>query len=76
MPCNFDVLNLNTSGIGDTNKRHKIFNYKKKNASSNGIIFFNRHTAVHLKKVYGLTNGVVGKIQSYSLMEPPMPEVY
>ena len=38
--------------------------------------FFKRHTAEYLKKVNGLTNGVVGKMQSYSLMEPPTPEVY
>ena len=76
MPSNFDVLSLNTRGIGDSNKRRKIFNYMKKNASSNGIIFIKRYTAVRLKKVYRLTNGVVGKIQSYSLMEPPVPEVY
>ena len=64
MPCNFDVLSPNTHGIGDSNKRCKILNYMKKKNSSNGIIFL-QETAVHLKKVHGLTNGVLGKIQSY-----------
>ena len=71
------MISLDTRGIGDSNKRRKTFNYMKKNASSNmESFFFKRHTAVHLKKVYGLTNGVVGKMQSYSLMGPPTPEVY
>ena len=39
MPCNFDVLRLNNRGTGDSKKRRKIFDYMKKNASSNGIIF-------------------------------------
>ena len=39
MPCSFDVISLNIRGIGDSNKRCKIFNYMKKNASSSGVIF-------------------------------------
>ena len=39
MPCNFDVLSFNARGIEDSKKRRKMFNYMKKNASTNGIIF-------------------------------------
>ena len=35
----FDILSLNTAGIGDSIERRKIFNYAKKHASSAGIVF-------------------------------------
>ena len=38
MICGFDVLSLNTAGIGDNLKRQKIFNYLKKSCSSKGIV--------------------------------------
>ena len=37
MPVVFDVLSLNTAGIGDSIKRHKLFNYAKKHTSFAGI---------------------------------------
>ena len=61
--------------LGTPTKDVKILNYIKKTLPPMESFFFKRHTAVYLKKVYGLTNGVEGKIQSYSLMKPPMPEV-
>ena len=39
MECKFDVLSLNTAGIGDSFKRRKVFNYLKKNCSSKGVTF-------------------------------------
>ena len=39
MECKFDVLSLNTAGIGDSYKRRNVFNYLKKNCSSKGVIF-------------------------------------
>ena len=39
MECEFDVLSLNTAGIGDSFKRCKVFNYLKKNSSSKVVIF-------------------------------------
>ena len=38
MECVFDVLSLNTAGIGDSFKRRKGFNYLKKSCSSKGIV--------------------------------------
>ena len=38
MECVFDVLSLNTAGIGDNFKRRKLFNYLKKSCSSKGIV--------------------------------------
>ena len=35
---NFDIISLNTAGLGDFTKRRKLFNYMKKNVSRNGII--------------------------------------
>ena len=35
----FDILSLNTTGIGDSIKRRKLFNYAKKHTSSAGIVF-------------------------------------
>ena len=37
--CEFDVLSLNTAGIGDSFKRRKVFNYLKKNSSSKEVLF-------------------------------------
>ena len=42
MECKFDVLSLNTAGIGDSFKRRKVFNYLKKNCSSKGVIFLQK----------------------------------
>ena len=39
MECKFEVLSLNTGGIGDSFKQRKVFNYLKKNCSSKGVIF-------------------------------------
>ena len=39
---NFDIISLNTAGIGGPNvasKRRKIFNFAKKHSSPNGIMF-------------------------------------
>ena len=38
----FDILSLNTAGIGDSIKRHKLFNYAKKHTSSAGIVFLQK----------------------------------
>ena len=38
MVCVFDVLSLNTAGIGDNFKGRKIFNYLKKSCSSKGKV--------------------------------------
>ena len=38
MVCVFDVLSLNTAGIGDNFRRQKIFNYLKKSCSSKLIV--------------------------------------
>ena len=38
MVCVFDVLSLNTAGIGDNFERRKISNYLKKSCSSKGIV--------------------------------------
>ena len=35
----FDVLSLNTAGIGDSFERRKVFNYLKKSCSSKGVLF-------------------------------------
>ena len=35
----FDILSLNTAGIGDSIKRRKLFNYAKKHTSSAGVVF-------------------------------------
>ena len=52
MPCNFDVLRLNNRGIGDSKKRRKIFDYMKKNASSNGVIFLQETHSCASKEMY------------------------
>ena len=44
--CKFDVLSLNTTGIGDSFKRRKVFNYLKKNCSSKGVIFLQQTHSV------------------------------
>ena len=36
---NFDVISLNTAGLGDFIKRRKVFNYLKKHVSRKGIVF-------------------------------------
>ena len=36
---NFDLLSLNTRGIGGYKKRRKVFNYLKKYSSHNAVIF-------------------------------------
>ena len=35
----FDILSLNTAGLGDYEKQRKVFNYVKRQTSQNGIIF-------------------------------------
>ena len=39
MSAVFDILSLNIAGIGDSIKRHKLFNCAKKHTSSAGIVF-------------------------------------
>ena len=36
---NFDIISLNTAGLGDFTKRRKIFNYLKQHVSRKGIVF-------------------------------------
>ena len=36
---NTDIISLNTAGLGDYTKRRKIFNYLKKQVSSEGVLF-------------------------------------
>ena len=45
----FDVLSLNTAGIGDSFKRRKVFNYLKKNSSSKAVIFLQETHSVKKK---------------------------
>ena len=47
--CEFDVLSLNTDGIGDSFKRRKVFNYLKKNSSSKAVIFLQETHSVKKK---------------------------
>ena len=44
MECKFDVLSLNTAGIGDSFKRRKAFNYLRKNCSFKGVNFPDQET--------------------------------
>ena len=48
--CEFDVLNLNTAGIGDSFKRRKVFNYLRKNSSSKALIFLQETHSVKKKE--------------------------
>ena len=48
--CEFDVLSLNTAGIGDSFKRRKVFNYLKKNSSSKAVIFLQETHSVKKKE--------------------------
>ena len=57
MECEFDVLSLNTADIDDSFKRHKGFNYLKKNWSSKAVIFLHEKHSVKRKKKYGITSG-------------------
>ena len=50
MACEFDVLSLYTVGIGNSSKRHKVFNYLKKNCSSKGVIFLQETYGVKKKE--------------------------
>ena len=59
--CEFDVLSLNTTGIGDSFKRRKVFNYLKKNSSSKAVILLQESHSVKKKEKYGITSGDVGK---------------
>ena len=50
----FDILNLNTAGIGDSIKRRKLFNYAKEHTSSAGIVFLQEtHSSGKKMKDYG-----------------------
>ena len=48
--CEFDILSLNTAGIGDSFKRRKVFNYPKKNSSSKAVIFLQETHSVKKKE--------------------------
>ena len=58
MECGFDVLSLNTAGICDSFKRHKVFNYLKKNCSSKAVIFLQETHSV--KKTEDIQNNQWG----------------
>ena len=63
MECEFDVLSLNTAGIGDSFKRRKVFNYLKKNCSSKAVIFLQEtHSVKKKKEIWNNTSWDVGKI--------------
>ena len=51
--CEFDVLSLNTAGIGDSFKRRKVFNYLKENSSSKAVIFLQEtHSVKNKEKIW------------------------
>ena len=61
---NFDVISLNTRGLGNFAKRKKIFNYvKKKHVSRRGIIFSKKHIVCKSTKKYGPINSDVERGQ-------------
>ena len=49
----FDILSLSTTGIGDSIKRRKLFNYAKKHISSAGIVFLQETHSSEKMKDYG-----------------------
>ena len=65
MECKFDVLSLNTAGIGDSFKRRNVFNYLKKNCSSKGVIFLQETHSLKGMKKCGMTSGDVGKVKCF-----------
>ena len=50
MESEFNVSSLNTAGIGDSFERHMVFNYLKKNCSSNTVIFLSETHSVKKKE--------------------------
>ena len=49
----FDLLSLNTRGIGGYRKRRKVFNYLKKHSSHNAVIFLQKtHSTKIVEKVW------------------------
>ena len=48
--CEFDVLSLNSAGIGDSFKQHKVFNYLKKDSLSKAVIFLQETHSVKKKE--------------------------
>ena len=48
----FDIVSLNTAGLGDYVKSRKVFNYMKKQTSPKDIIFFQETHSVN--KIEGL----------------------
>ena len=53
---NFDVLSLNTRGLGNFTKWNKIFNYLKKRVSRRGIIVLQETHNVQKDEKYGPIN--------------------
>ena len=48
----FDIVSLNTAGLGDYFKRREVFNYMKKQTSPKGIIFLQE--THNINKIEGL----------------------
>ena len=58
MECEFDVLSLNTAGIGDSFKRRKVFNYLKKNCKSKAVIFFRKRIVLGKEEIWNKPVGM------------------
>ena len=53
---NFDVISLNTRGLGNFAKRKKIVNYVKKHVSRRESFFSKKHIVCKRTKKYGPIN--------------------
>ena len=72
----FDVVSLNTAGLGDYVKRRKVFNYMKKQTSPNGIIFLQEtHSVNKIERLWTKQFGC-GKGRLYSHMVNQTLEAY
>ena len=69
---NCDLISLNTAGLRDYEKRHKVFHYLKQECDN----FYAGNTYSKVMKRYGPISLAVEVVQLYFLTENPMREVF
>ena len=58
LKVSFDILSINTRGIRDSLKRHKVFEWLKNHTSKNAVISVRKAIPQLTLKTFGLSNGI------------------
>ena len=73
---NCDLISLNSVGLRDYEKHHKVFHYLKQQTSKSAIILCRKHIPLKVMKRYGPISLAVEVVQLYFPTKNLMCEVF